>query len=59
MLLRNSEHRGTATFGSVRDLATGAVTARPDAHRAEFLSLVDAARKLADKEKPDERSARR
>ncbi|HYV39666.1 MAG TPA: YfbK domain-containing protein, partial [Gemmataceae bacterium] len=47
MLLRESPHRGTATYSSVLQLAQGA--ARPDAngHREEFLRLVEAARRLA------------
>jgi Ca-activated chloride channel homolog len=40
MLLRDSEHRGTATFESVLALAEGAVGADPAGYRREFVDLV-------------------
>ncbi len=43
MLLRESEHRGTASFADVRTLATRFKGADPYGHRAEFLRLIDAA----------------
>jgi Ca-activated chloride channel family protein len=45
MLLRDSEHRGTATFESVLALAEGAIGADPAGYRREFVELV---RKSAD-----------
>lgn len=47
MLLRNSEYRGTATYPSVRTLAAGALGEDSSGHRAEFLTLIDAAGRLA------------
>jgi Ca-activated chloride channel family protein len=40
MLLRDSEHRGTATFESVLALAEGAVGDDPAGYRSEFVDLV-------------------
>jgi Ca-activated chloride channel family protein len=47
MLLRNSEHRGGASYAGVRELAKDALGDDPHGHRAEFLKLVDAAAGLA------------
>lgn len=46
MLLRDSEHRGTATFDRVIALARGARGSDPEGYRTEFVSLVEAARDL-------------
>ncbi len=46
MLLRDSEHRGRASFSMVRELAEGATGNDPAGHRAEFLKLVRLAEKL-------------
>ena len=43
MLLRDSEFKGTASFADVRTRATRYQGDDPHGHRAEFLSLVDAA----------------
>ncbi|HEX6060036.1 MAG TPA: VWA domain-containing protein [Gemmatimonadaceae bacterium] len=40
MLLRDSEHRGTATFQSVLALAEGALGGDPHGYRREFVQLV-------------------
>ena len=47
MLLRQSPHKGTATYDAVREIA--ASSAGPDKHgyRAEFLRLVDLAKQAA------------
>ncbi len=47
MLLRNSEYRGTATYGSVLKLAASAISEDHNGHRAEFLDLVNAAEHLS------------
>jgi Ca-activated chloride channel family protein len=47
MLLRNSEHRGDATYARVHKLAAGAVSEDRNGHRAEFLKMIDAAERLA------------
>ena len=47
MLLRDSEHRGSATFDRVIDLARGARGADPEGYRAEFVTLVETARDLS------------
>jgi Ca-activated chloride channel homolog len=46
MLLRDSEHRGSATFDRVVALARGARGDDPEGDRAEFLRLVETARDL-------------
>jgi Ca-activated chloride channel family protein len=46
MLLRDSEHRGTATFDRVIALARGAGGEDPEGYRVEFLRLVETARDL-------------
>ena len=43
MLLRESEHKGTASFSDVRMLATRFKGADAYGHRAEFIRLIDAA----------------
>ncbi len=47
MLLRDSEHKGTASWAQVIDLARGAVGPDPDGHRMEFLVLARNAETLA------------
>jgi Ca-activated chloride channel family protein len=46
MLLRDSEHKGRATYGMVRDLAEGARGSDPGGHRGEFLDLVRTTERL-------------
>ena len=46
MLLRESEHRGSATFDRVIALARGARGADPEGYRSEFVTLVETARDL-------------
>jgi Ca-activated chloride channel family protein len=47
MLLRESEHRGSASWAQVIDLAGGAVGSDPGGHRTEFLMLARSAERLA------------
>jgi len=49
MLLRGSEHKGTATYGAVLEIASA--SAGPDVHgyRAEFIQMVDRARTLTER----------
>ena len=47
MVLRDSEHRGSASFAAVLELARGALGYDPDGYRAEFVRIVEAARKLS------------
>jgi Ca-activated chloride channel family protein len=47
MLLRESDHRGDASYGLVRRLAGSAIGDDPGGHREEFLSLVKESRELA------------
>ena len=49
MLLRDSEHKGQATFSSVLALARGARGADEEGYRAEFIRLVETAATLAGK----------
>jgi len=48
MLLRNSPHKGTATFADVMQLARGAHGEDLDGLREEFLRLADSARALSE-----------
>jgi Ca-activated chloride channel family protein len=47
MLLRQSRHRGDATYDGVLRLARGAMGSDPNGHRADFVRLVDASRRMA------------
>ncbi len=49
LLLRGSEHKGSASYAKVLDLATGAVAASgdPDGYRKAFIGLVEKSRELA------------
>jgi Ca-activated chloride channel family protein len=47
MLLRDSEHRGTATFGDVLALAKAGQGDDPGGYRAEFVELVEAAQAMS------------
>jgi len=47
MLLRESPHKGQATYRLVTDLAQGAMQFDPNGHRAEFVRLVRTAERLA------------
>jgi Ca-activated chloride channel family protein len=47
MLLRESEHRGSASWTQVIDLARSAVGDDPDGHRTEFLVLARSAQQLS------------
>jgi Ca-activated chloride channel family protein len=47
MLLREAEHRGSASWEQVLDLARGAVGDDPEGHRTEFLVLARSAQQLA------------
>lgn len=47
MLLRDSRHRGSASFDHAAALARGAVGDDPEGHRAEFVALVARSRELA------------
>jgi Ca-activated chloride channel family protein len=49
MLLRGSEHKGTATYEAVVELAGEGVGADPEGYRREFLDLVNKARALSEK----------
>jgi len=40
MLLRDSEHKGTATYAQVLELAEGARGLDKEGYRAEFISMV-------------------
>ncbi len=46
LLLRQSEHRGSASLRHVIEVARGAVGADPDGYRAEFVRLAQAAQSL-------------
>ena len=58
MLLRDSEHRGNATFDRVIALARGARGADPEGYRAEFVTLVETARDLSQPGDDDEEPRR-
>jgi Ca-activated chloride channel family protein len=47
MLLRDSEHKGGATFELVEQLAHGAMAKDDQGHRRELIGLVESAKKLA------------
>ncbi len=47
MLLRDSEHKGTATYAQVLELAKAGLGPDPGGARAEFIRLVETARDLA------------
>ena len=47
MLLRESKHRGSATYEDVITLARGALGADEDGYRAEFVRMVEVARGLS------------
>jgi Ca-activated chloride channel family protein len=47
MLLRDSEHKGSASFAQVLELARGAQGQDPGGYRAEFVRLVERAQELA------------
>ncbi|NQT39129.1 MAG: VWA domain-containing protein [Planctomycetes bacterium] len=47
MLLRNSQHKGDATYAAVLEIATEGKGADVHGYRAEFLQLVEQAKKLA------------
>ena len=49
MLLRDSPHKGNATFAAVKELAQSSRGDDPHGYRAEFLQLVDTARALSGK----------
>jgi Ca-activated chloride channel family protein len=49
MLLRDSEFAGAASYGAVRELAGAAKGKDADGYRAEFLTLVQTAQRLAGK----------
>jgi Ca-activated chloride channel family protein len=51
MILRDSPYKGTATLPVVLDIAEGARAHDPDDYRAEFISLVESARKIAESQK--------
>lgn len=47
MLLRDSPHRGNATYSAVVEIAESALIADPHGYRAEFLQMVRRAKALA------------
>jgi Ca-activated chloride channel family protein len=53
MLLRNSEHRGDATFASVLEIAQAARGEDRHGYRGEFLSIVSSAGRLAGEDVPE------
>jgi Ca-activated chloride channel homolog len=55
MLLRDSDHAGSADYDLVRELAAGAVGADPRGQRGEFLHLAALASELPETETPSER----
>jgi Ca-activated chloride channel family protein len=50
MLLRDSEHKGTATYAAMLELARQGRGDDPDGYRAEFIQLIESARALAETE---------
>jgi Ca-activated chloride channel family protein len=53
LLLRDSEHRGQASYDQVLTLARGARGDDPQGYRGEFLGLVESARALSATTRPD------
>ena len=53
LLLRDSEHRGQASYDQVLALARGARGDDPQGYRGEFLGLVESARALSASARPD------
>ena len=47
MLLRDSQYKGQATFGTVLTLADAGVKAEEDPYRSEFIGLVETAARLS------------
>ncbi|MBN2474291.1 MAG: von Willebrand factor type A domain-containing protein [Pirellulales bacterium] len=54
MLLRDSPHKGTATYEAVREIATASKGADASGYRAEFLQMVGRAKELAEAAGRDE-----
>jgi Ca-activated chloride channel family protein len=52
MLLRDSEHKGTATYAAVLELARQGKGQDSDGYRSEFIQLIESARALAESETP-------
>ena len=52
LLLRDSDHKGAASFDQVIALARGAKGEDPSGYRGEFIGLVEAARTLGGRENP-------
>ncbi len=52
LLLRDSDHKGAASFDQVLALARGARGDDPSGYRGEFIGLVEAARTLGGRENP-------
>jgi Ca-activated chloride channel homolog len=46
MLLRESPHKGNASYDQVTEIASSALGGDPEGHRAEFLQLVNAASRV-------------
>lgn len=46
MLLRDSEHKGSATYAQVLELARDAKGDDPEGYRAEFVQMVETAQRL-------------
>ena len=46
MLLRNSPHKGDATYAAVEEIASGGISSDPGGYRAEFLQMVARAKAL-------------
>ena len=51
MLLRDSPHKGTATYDAVLEIATAAKGADPRGYRAEFIEMVRRAKSLGNPSK--------
>ena len=47
MLLRDSEHKGSATLAAVEEIAGAALGDDPKGYRSEFVDLVRRARKIS------------